>query len=619
MAPTSASRERPGTAAGVAYLDGRRLSRGLSAGIRSLLADQDRLNRINVFPVPDGDTGTNLALTMTAVQVALAEHSDRHLGRTLERVADAALDGARGNSGAILAQFLLGLGDACAGHARIDVLRFVDAVRTGSDYATDAMTHPREGTILTVIRAFADEIEALAGGGRDFARLLDGGLARARRALDATRDQLEELTRANVVDAGALGFVDLLEGVTAFLRHGSARADTADEVVAEVEEAFPEFTGQLEIEHRYCTECVVTGDVVDRRGLREALANLGSSLVVAGTHRKTRVHIHADEPEQVFAAAAAFGAISSRKADDMRQQRETAAGAAGRVAVVVDSAGDLPDSELERLGIHLVPLRIHFGEASYLDKVSLSNDEFYAELARNPEHPKTSQPPPGDFRRLYQFLASHHPGVVSIHISAQVSGTFRAATTAADRVSRDGGKIHAIDSRNASLGQGLIALEAAELARAGHGLEEITLRLEDSIARTRAWGLLGDVSYAVRGGRVPRYRKVVADVLRLTPIIRTYPDGRIASGGALSGRRELVRRFAHRVAAQARPGRSYRLAVAHASDPERGRRLLRSLRELIPAVGAHYLTELGSALGVHGGPGTLVVALQEIGTSADPD
>jgi DegV family protein with EDD domain len=611
MPEPAVSERARGRRARIAYLDGRRLSRGLGAGIRQLVADQDRLNRINVFPVPDGDTGTNLALTMAAVRQALDGATDRRAGATLERVADAALDGARGNSGAILAQFFLGLGDACADLDRLGADEFAAGVRAGADYAREALSHPREGTILTVLREFADELGREAARTGDIADLLDAGLGRSREALAATRDQLEELRRADVVDAGAQGFVDLLEGVVAYTREGAAATPGAREAPA-AEDAFPELGDHQELDHRYCTECMITGDGIDRRALREALAPLGGSLVVAGTHRKVRVHVHVDDPDRVFALAAEHGRVSSHKADDMRQQQGAARGAAGRIAVVVDSAGDVPEAEFERLGLHMVPIRIHFGDSSYLDKVSLSSDAFYRELATNPQHPKTSQPAPGDFRRLYQFLASHHPVVVSIHISNHVSGTFQAAAAAAARVNAEGGRILVIDSRSASLGQGLIAMEAAELARGGHDEEAIVAGVEDSIARTRTWGLLGDVSYAVRGGRVPRHREVIANLLRLTPMIRTYADGRIASAGALFGRRGLVERFAGRIAAAAERDASYRVAVAHASDRDRAERLLATLLERLPSVRAHYLTELGSALGVHGGPGTLVVSLQRV-------
>jgi DegV family protein with EDD domain len=611
MPGTAVSERARGRPASIVYLDGRRLSRGLAAGIRRLVADQDRLNRINVFPVPDGDTGTNLALTMAAVRQALDGTSDRRAGPILERVADAALDGARGNSGAILAQFFLGLGDASAGRDRLGVDEFVAGVRAGADYAREALSHPREGTILTVLRELADELGREAAHTIDFANLLEAGLRRSERALAATRDQLEELRRADVVDAGAQGFVDLLEGVVDYLRQGAVATPGAGDAPA-AEDAFPELGDQQDLEYRYCTECMITGDGIDRRALREALTPLGGSLVVAGTHRKVRVHVHVDEPDRVFALAAEYGRVSSHKADDMRQQQGAARGADGRIAVVIDSAGDVPEAEFERLGLHMVPIRIHFGDSSYLDKVSLSSDAFYRELATNPQPPKTSQPAPGDFRRLYQFLTSHHPSVVSIHISQRVSGTFQAAASAAARVNAGGGRILAIDSRSASLGQGLIAMEAAELAQAGHDEDAVMARVEDSIARTRAWGLLGDVGYAVRGGRVPRHRQVIANLLRLTPMIRTYPDGRIAAAGALFGRRRLMERFAGRIAADAEPDASYRVAVAHASARDRGERLLEHLLERLPSVQAHYLTELGSALGVHGGPGTLVVSLQRV-------
>ena len=604
--PSRMDESQPGTR----HLDGHRLARCLEAGMRRVVADQDRLNRINVFPVPDGDTGTNLALTMNAVRTALAGHRDEHAGRTLERIADAALDGARGNSGAIFAQFFLGLGDACADRRLLATGDLIEAVASGAAYAREALSDPREGTILTVLTAFSRELEGLAGRELDFAGLLERGLARAREALAATQNQLEALRRAGVVDAGGQGFVDLLDGIMACIR-GDAAVDLDEgQPPEDIEAAFPDMGASGHLEHRYCTECMVTGDHVNRRALREALAPLGASLVVAGTHRKVRVHIHVNEPDRVFEIAASHGEISSRKADDMRQQSGTAAGSA-QVAVVVDSAADLPESEFERLGIHMVPVRVHFGERSYLDKVSLSSDQFYAELASNPQHPKTSQPAPGDFRRLYQFLVSHHPGVLSIHLTGRVSGTFQAAASAAARIEGHG-RVLAVDSRNASLGQGLVALEAAELARAGLSLDDIAAGLDDSIARTKTWGLLRDVSYAVRGGRVPRYRKIIADLARLTPIIRTYPDGRIASGGALFGRRNLVDRFARMIAREAAADRRYRVAVAHASDPERAQRLLERLLDLVANVESHFLTEVGSALGAHGGPGTLVASLQAL-------
>ena len=137
------------------------------------------------------------------------------------------------------------------------------------------------------------------------------------------------------------------------------------------------------------------------------MSELGDSLVLAGTKRKAKIHIHVDDPDAVFDVARAFGELSAEKADDMHRQQHSMQAAARRFAVITDSAADIPDDAMERLDIHMVPCRIQFGNRGYLDKVSISSDEFYAELASNSEHPTTSQPAPGDFRRQFQFLASH--------------------------------------------------------------------------------------------------------------------------------------------------------------------------------------------------------------------
>lgn len=596
---------------GIAYLDGSRLRRGLRAGIRRVIADQERLNRINVFPVPDGDTGTNLAMTMQSVMAALARHEDRHAGRTLEVVADAALDGARGNSGAIIAQFFLGLGDACGGLKLITTEAFVDAVQRGSDYARDALSEPREGTILSVLSTFAAELRRVRDKGHDFAALLEQGLGQARKALAETTNQLEALRKAGVVDAGAQGFVDLLQGVTDFVREGSLRDPVGEQdMVVDEDQDHPGHGYAESGQRRFCTECIVSGENIDRRKLREEISTLGDCLVLAGTARKTRIHIHVDDPEALFRIARRYGEISGEKADDMHLQQRTARGDRPAVAVVVDSAGDIAEEDVERLGIFIVPIPIHFGNKGYLDKVTMTPDQFYIELQRNPHHPKTSQPPPGDFRRLYQFLGSHHQAVISIHVSGKVSGTVQAAESAAAR-SKDGTPVIVVDSRNASLGEGLVALYAAEMAEAGFDLDEITIRLADVVAGTRTYGLLSDLRYAVRGGRVARHKKLIADFLHLHPVLTNFPDGRIGGCGFIFGRRRATEKFARFILDRTDEDKGYRLGVGHARSPGEAERLVSLLLEGLPSIQSHYVTEVGTALGAHGGPGTLVVALQE--------
>lgn len=601
------------TATGIAYLDGQRLSRGLLAGIARVAADAEHLNRINVFPVPDGDTGTNLAVMLGAVRGALLRQPERHAGRLLEIVADAALDGARGNSGAILAQFFHGLCDACQDQRQLTTEQFVQAVERGARYAHEALSEPREGTIVTVIRDFGVEMAAqLSSGGQDFAELLDRGLLRAQSSLAATTAQLDALRRAGVVDAGAQGFVDLLHGVTDFVREGSLRTETAEELstAATASHGDAYLSGaRQDAAHRWCTECLVSGEALERRKLREAMAGLGSSLVIAGGRKRARIHVHTDDPEAVFRAAARFGEVTARKADDMHSQQSAARAGAATVAIVTDSAADLPEDLLTSLEIHLVPVRIHFGSRSYLDKISLDTREFYREMQANPVHPTTSQPPPGDFRRLYQILGSHHAGIVSLHVTGRGSGTFQAASAAADRANTRA-PVLALDSRNASIGQGLVVLRAAEMAAEGRNADDIALALERVIAGTRTWALLGSIDHAVRGGRVSAAKRRLVRLLRLEPILATLPDGRIGMGGALWGQHRRLRRFARWIARRTDASRDWRYAVGHADAPDAAAALVEELRAVLPAMEQAFVTEVGTALGVHGGPGTLVVSVQ---------
>ena len=580
------------------------------SGIHRVIDGQELLNQINVFPVPDGDTGTNLSLSLGAALPVLQQDGEKHLGALLASVADALLDGARGNSGAIMAQFFQGMSDSAADLSRFTPYTFAKAVVAGSDYAHDAMSNPREGTILSVIATFAASIEDQSKRGADggFAVLIGHALEESKQALVETQEQLEVLRKAGVVDAGAKGFVELVDGMSEYLSTGNIVAEP-DLSMLSIEEPVVTAGSSLESGFRFCTECIVTGTDIDRRKLREALAELGDSLVLAGTKRKAKVHIHVDEPERVFDVARRYGQVSAEKADDMRRQQTSSHDANRRFAVITDSAADIPDEDMERLDIHMVPCRIQFGDRGYLDKVSITASEFFEELRSNPHHPTTSQPAPGDFRRQYQFLASHFADVLSINLTGMASGTLEAARSAAERVNAHG-RVHVVNSRNASLGQGLLVVAAAEYAKAGLSVQDAIAAVEKLIPDTRTYGLLKDLRFAVRGGRVPRWVKTIAELLRATAIIRTVPDGRVASGTFLFGRKNRVRRFARYVARNTPAADALDVAIGHAVCRDDAVALENEMRRLFDNIHRTTITDIGAALGVHGGPGTLIVATQ---------
>lgn len=593
------------------HVNGDAFAAALASGIHCVINEQDLLNRINVYPVADGDTGTNLSLTLGVALPLLNNANDAHLGTLLAGVADVLLDGSRGNSGAIMAQFFQGVSDYAGEISQFTTYTFAKAVQAGNEYAHDALSEPEDGTILTVLAAYANALSHQLRGSRgaNFREALDGACAQVETALAATTEQLDVLRKAGVVDAGAKGFVTLIDGFRRHLVHGEATAAPDLSLLFSDELSYDTTAAGADSDYRYCTECIVTGENIDRRKLREELDELGDSLVLAGTKRKAKIHMHVDEPERVFDLARGYGDVSAEKADDMHRQQVSSHNDKRQFAVITDSAADIADDDIERLDIHMVPCRIQFGDRGYLDKVSISTEEFFHELATNPSHPTTSQPAPGDFRRQFQFLASHFSDVVSINLTARASGTLQAAQSAAARVNAPG-RIHVIDSLNASVGQGLLAVFAAECAQAGLSAEATVEAIDELIPKTRTFALVKDLRYAVRGGRIPGYIGRIAQLLAVTPVIRTVPDGRVATGTFLLGRRNRLQKFARYVAQNSSTEVALVVSLAHALCREDATELAHLLRLEIPNIERLITTELGSALGVHGGPGSLLVATQ---------
>jgi DegV family protein with EDD domain len=506
------------------------------------------------------------------------------------------------------------MASALASHARLDLPALAGALATAEQSARQALQNPVEGTVLTVMReiATATEPQRLPPGA-DFSQLMGSLLLQARAAVAGTRSTREEMRTAGVEDAGALGLLLLFEGMAEALQPGlaprvefSTDADIARHAHAGGAHG-PSEGG------RYCTECLVTGSGIDQVALRAELAQLGSSVVVIGNNSRLRLHVHVSAPAQVFSRARRYGVVSAEKADDMLRQERALQAPDRRVAIVTDSAADLPAAVCDELGIQMVPLRVIFGTESHLDKVGLQPAEFFAELARNPEHPRTSQPAPGDFRRVLELLCSHFEHVLVIALDARLSGTHQAAVTAAARSGRPG-QVSVLDSRNVSAGLGLVVRSAAEAAHSGADPAGVTAAALRAIANTRTYGLIPDLRHALRGGRIPPAWRWLGNGLPVSFVLG-LDAGRLRMRGLRMRGGDQVAALlkpALRDIAALSPGSAQRvrLLIAHAAVPALAEAMrLRCLAEL-PAVESIDVTELGPAVGVHGGLGTLALAVQ---------
>ena len=585
----------------IEYIDGIRLYRSITAGLRRVVSRQEYLNKINVFPVPDGDTGTNMAYTLTSIEDGIQNNAYSDIKKMSMKIADSALDGARGNSGAILAQFFVGFADGIKDVKKLNTAEFSQAIAHAKNYSYDALTKPREGTILSVIGGWSESLETSSKISNDFLSILSTGLIAAQKALDNTPNQLEVLAKAGVLDAGAQGFVDMLSGIQEFIESGSI-TEAELKIIEELEEVATTTNEKF----RYCTECIILGENIPRRLLQERLMDLGNSIVLAGTKIKAKVHIHSDDPHSVFSLCKEYGSIKGEKTDDMIKQQADAHSSHSSTAIIVDSGCDLPDELIDNMNIHVIPVRLNFGDTHYVDKVSLTSDEFWKELEKNPMHPQTSQPSPGDFRRQYQFLSSHYESAVSIHLPEALSGTYQSALTAARSLSSF--PVNILDSFSGSIGTGLIAMRTAEAIIEGKNLDEINIIAKQAIENTQLYVGLNTLDNIVKGGRISPTVKKIANFFKINPYLAFKKEG-LKPVGLSFGNKNKSEKFRKFVENKIPRNKKVRVGISHAQmntfvDDWR--------KDLIRKFGDDnvIITDVGPALGVHAGPKVLCFAIQ---------
>ncbi|MDT8435972.1 MAG: DegV family protein [Gemmatimonadota bacterium] len=589
----------------IAYLDGRRLRRVILAGVRNVRRQREELDRINVFPVPDGDTGTNLALTLSSVAEAVRPLESRSLSEVAERAAEASVLAARGNSGMLFSRFLLGFASGLRDQVRAGSSEVAEALTGAAAALQEVLERPREGTIITVARDMAAEARRrTASGSDDFHAWLHEMQDAAERSLQRTRDMLPALRQAGVVDAGAKGFVSFFEGILHYIE-GKIRDDHLEEAPAAGGLYFARQSGVGADEGRYCTQVAIRGGALPPEAeLRAALGGQGTSLIVLRAGDLAKVHVHADRPEEVVATLSRFGEVVSERIEDT-----SLAGATTHVAVVVDSSCDLPHEWTERHGVAVVPLQVVVGDISYRDGVDIDAAALYDLIRREgaPE-PSTSQPAPAAFAEAYRRgIAGGAESVLGIFLSSAVSGTYGAGAAALrDTAGVEGA---AFDSRSGSLGAGLLAVRAVELLDEGRELPEVLRELERVRARSNILFTVETLEYLARSGRIGRARAWLGERLDLKPILSLSDDGRLTAIGRVRGSEAVLERVLGLLDERLLEARRYRLGVAHFAAAEMADRIVRELETRYDPV--EILAGPATAvLGVHVGPGAWAVAYQ---------
>jgi DegV family protein with EDD domain len=275
------------------------------------------------------------------------------------------------------------------------------------------------------------------------------------------------------------------------------------------------------------------------------------------------------------------------------------------VKIVTDSSADLPEELVKALGITVVPLYVRFGDEVLRDRVDISEDEFYQRLTEGSVHPSTTQPSPQDFVDVYQKLAKGADGIVSIHISAKLSGTCSSALQAKGMVAKEC-SVEVVDSETLSMALGLIVIAAARAAKAGKSLDEVEAVARQTMPEIRLLALLDTLKYLMLGGRIGKAKALLGSILNVKPIL-TLKDGEVVPGGQVRTRAKGLDRLFEFVQSTAN---IQELAVVHSTTPDEAEALAERIGEVYDRKKI-IMSRLGPVLGVHIGPAALIVAVRE--------
>ena len=408
-----------------------------------------------------------------------------------------------------------------------------------------------EGTIITIMRAIADEGERMEHA--DFVSLFDRLMVRAREALAHTPELLPALKAAGVVDAGAKGFVHLLEGISASLSGDPlvALEEVPDYPESVFAAAVVEYPADNET-YRFCTEALVRGPSLPTADeVRAVLRERGDSLVVIRGEALLKVHIHTDEPDGIFDYLGSLGQLATHKAEDMRVQHAAVgrAAAAGHlslarrpISVVADTACDLPEEIVRAHGMHLVPLALVFEDRVLRDRIDIDAAGFLDAL-RQGAHPGTSQPTPAAFGEGFRRASEEGEAVVAVTLSSGLSGTFASAQAAARLRGEGDTPVHLVDSRAASVLQGLLAVKAAELGELGWEPARIVAELVRIRDRSGLFLTIDTFERLLASGRIGRGRAWLGSLLDIKPVLDLDATGKLAPVDKVRGRKNVIPRM----------------------------------------------------------------------------
>jgi DegV family protein with EDD domain len=558
----------------------------LAAGAASVGAWAEVLDRINVFPVADGDTGRNLVVSLAPL---------RDVSASTAVLTGRLLLSARGNSGNIACAFIRSLLD------RAGAETLAGRCARGAQLARQAVAIPQPGTMLTVLDALA------AGGEAALSREgADGLLARLAEVVRETTGAQESLRQANVVDSGALGMLVFLDGMLrTYFGLGWGREDIAGSFQSLVRFQRPRLPTSAEA--GFCVDAVLRLPQASAPTV-DLLGSIGHEVVTLREGDLWKIHLHADDVRVTREALGRLGEVVSWSWDDLQEQmaQSPLVSNAGEVHVVTDGAASLSRRDAEALGITLLDSHISLGDRS-LPETRIEPDDLYANMRRG-SRVSTSQASSYERERHYERLISQWQDVLYLCVGSVYTGN-HAVALAWQASHRAGSRMTLIDSGAASGRLAVVARAAALAAHGGQSVEGLAALARSALERAEEYIFVERLEYLARGGRLSKAGAWFGDALHLAPVVSPMPDG-VRKMALLRKQEDKVAFACDRAQRAFHPaaGRGYLLVQYTDNRAWVEDEVAPRLREALPGVDIG-LGPLSLTTGAHTGPGTWAIAM----------
>lgn len=587
----------------------------LKYGADHVLKEQEHLNQINVFPVKDGDTGTNLLMTINAIVSETPCQEDFDV--VIRSMSDVALENARGNSGLIFASFISGFFRACGQFKNLTLEQFCFGATMASKEAKQAVSEPVEGTMLSVIEAWANHLDTHQNHYHDFNGLLYSAYEASEKALLETPERLAILKQYKVVDSGAKGFVLFLKGVNQVLSGMKSTIKEYKETVTSSYELGREGEVELsamntqELNGRYCTEILIYAPDSEVKIIEAIALPFGDSLVIKGNDRLIKVHIHTHTPEVLVETLMKRGyVIHKSKVDDMLFQKSVDTHRRSRIAIVTDSIADIDEKLIFDEQIHVLPLSLVVDGNLLIDKMTAHQGNIEKILNQSKSYPTSTQLDMKQIHAKLNWLKGYYEEIIVLSVSKALSGTYQNYEKVVTAFQDEGYPITLIDSKLNAAAQGMVVLKAAELANAGYSRDQIVQDIEKMIPNMRIYVSLDTFKYAVKSGRVPNTIGNFLMKLNAKPIMSLDEEGRGKAFGLAFSRASIDKKIMNQVSKIHNKDGIKSYAIIHSNNEALAEKYAEIFESMLGQK-PRYISGISAVTTVHAGIGSVAIAFEK--------